>query len=112
MKEKNYIKLVRDGVIEKILQKGEVASYWKATDAELRLRSAQKVVEEAKELLEAFEKSKGRASLLEEAGDLQEAFELFLRTHRISSDELMLAQIENRRKKGSFDGHWILHVLF
>lgn len=109
---KNLVKLVRDGIIERIRRKGEVAVYRQATDAEFLSALAQKLVEEAKELKDAIEEKKSRGEVIREAADIQESFDELLKTVRIETSEVMIAQIEKRRELGGFEGRWLLNVLF
>ncbi len=101
---------MRDKVIEKIIQKGEPANYWQATEEELKLAAAEKLVEEATELRDAIRDSQGKERVIAEAADVQDAFDKCRTVLRLDIEDIMHQQVRKHREWGSFEGGWMLEV--
>lgn len=107
---KNYSKLVRDGIIEKIRVNGDVASYRQATDEEFPAYVARKVREEARELSEALLAGSNEA-IIEEIADLREIVDEVIALRGISNEAIAQIQKQKRYKVGAFGRRWILNIL-
>lgn len=101
---KKYNKLVRDKVIQHILDNGGDPKHHTATEEELPRLSFEKVHEELKELAEAETHEKRT----EEAGDVLEAFDLLCEYLGLSKTEVEKAKIKKALERGQFKKRIVL----
>ncbi len=105
MKKVYYNKLVRDGIKEKIEQKGEECSVRVIVDeAEFEQELLKKVVEEASALAHV----RNRADFLNEYCDLMVVLDALTHKLEISEADITVAMKENIAKKGLFKYHHFL----
>ena len=90
-----YNKLVRDKIIENIKIKGHICEYRKLNDEEYRQELDKKLLEEAKEVIEAHS--------VEELGDLMEVIETIMKEYKISFEEVKQAMQKKRNSNGAFN---------
>lgn len=98
-----YNKLVRDKIIEKIESNGGTAKYHIATDDEFESKLKEKLVEEAKELLEASEEN-----IRNELADTLKVIEEIKKLYNISNEEISEIIKKKDEKTGGFDKRIIL----
>ncbi|WP_136055936.1 nucleoside triphosphate pyrophosphohydrolase [Microbacterium sp. K24] len=93
-----FNKLVRDGIVEKILAGGESATAYTATGADLAQRLRRKAVEEAIELLQA----QSAKDTVEEMADLLEVLDGLRSSLGVSPEEILDVQNKKREQRGGF----------
>ena len=91
----NYNKLVRDKIIENIERKGHSCKYRKLTSKEFERELDNKLLEEAKEVIEEHS--------AEEIGDLLEVIKSIMKEYQISYEEVKNVMEQKRKKNGAFD---------
>ena len=89
-----YNKLVRDEIIKIIENKGGQAKWHIASESEYREKLKEKLLEEAKELVEA--------ESIEEMADVFEVITAYLELRGWSIDDVVKVQQEKRDKRGGF----------
>lgn len=94
---KKYGKLVRDRIPEIIERAGKTATWRELSANEFRLALRAKVLEEAKELMDA-----GDDALLSELADLEEIIEAILCTYDLTRDQLDAARQRKNDERGAF----------
>jgi predicted house-cleaning noncanonical NTP pyrophosphatase (MazG superfamily) len=94
---KKYGKLVRDRIPEIIEQTGKSATWRELSTDDFRLALRAKVLEEAKELVDAADDA-----LLAELADLAEVIETILCAYDLTSDELDAARQRKNDERGAF----------
>jgi predicted house-cleaning noncanonical NTP pyrophosphatase (MazG superfamily) len=94
---KQYGKLVRDRIPEIIERAGKSATWRELSAGEFRLALRAKVLEEAKELVDASDDA-----LLSELADLEEVIEAILCSYNLSRDQLAAAQQRKNDERGAF----------
>jgi predicted house-cleaning noncanonical NTP pyrophosphatase (MazG superfamily) len=92
-----YGKLVRDRTPEIIEQAGKSAAWSELSADEFRLALRAKVLEEAKELVDAAD-----GALLSELADLAEVIETTLCSYDLTSAELDAARERKNNERGAF----------
>ena len=90
-----YNKLVRDNIIGNIERKGHICEYRKLSNEEYSQELDKKLLEEAKEVIEAHS--------AEELGDLMEVIETIMKEHKISFEEVKQAMQKKRNSNGAFN---------
>ena len=98
-----YNKLVRDKIIENIKTKGHQCEYKKMSKEEYRTELDKKLLEEAKEVIEAHS--------VEEIGDLMEVIQAIMKEHQISYEEVQQVMEQKRNKNGAFDRLFIYKII-
>lgn len=101
---KEYKKLVRDGIPDKIRANGEVPHVRILEAEEFRELLKAKLVEEAQELMEARDTDQ----MIEEMADCLEVIKAVAIEYDISWEDITAHQIEKREKRGGFDGRVFL----
>ncbi len=94
---KKYGKLVRDRIPEIIAEAGKSATWRELSADEFRLELRAKVLEEAKELVDAADDA-----LLSELADLSEVIETILWAHNLSREELKAIRQRKNDERGAF----------
>lgn len=94
---KKYGKLVRDRIPEIVKQAGKSVTWRKLSPEEFRLALRAKVLEEAKELVNAADDT-----LLSELADLVEIIEAILQAYDLTRDELEAARQKKNDERGAF----------
>lgn len=94
---KRYGKLVRDRIPEIIERTGKSATWRELSADEYRLALRAKVLEEAKELVDAADDA-----LLSELADLEEVIEAILGAYNLTRDELEAARQRKNDERGAF----------
>jgi predicted house-cleaning noncanonical NTP pyrophosphatase (MazG superfamily) len=92
-----YAKLVRDRIPEIIEQAGKSATWRELSANEFRLALRAKVLEEAKELVDAADDA-----LLSELADLEEVIEATLCAYNLTRDELDAVRQRKNDERGAF----------
>lgn len=98
-----YNKLVRDKIIEKIENNWWVAKHHIATETEFEQKLKEKLVEEAKELLEADQEN-----IRNELADTLKVIEELKKLYHISDEEIVEIMKKKDEKNGAFDKKIIL----
>ncbi len=99
-------KLVRDRIPEKIRRNGEPCSSYRADDDEYWRCLTEKLLEEAREAIEADNPVK----LCEEVGDVLEVIDAILRFKRIPLSLVLELKEGKARQFGKFDDRIILQT--
>jgi predicted house-cleaning noncanonical NTP pyrophosphatase (MazG superfamily) len=94
---KRYGKLVRDRIPEIIERAGKSATWRELSTDEFRLALRAKVLEEAKELVDAADDA-----LLSELADLSEVIETILFAYNLSRGELEMIRQRKNAERGAF----------
>ncbi len=94
---KSYGKLVRDRIPEIMQQAGKSATWRELSADEFRLALRAKVLEEAKELVDAADDA-----LLSELADLAEVIEAILCAYDLTPDDLDAARQRKNNDRGAF----------
>lgn len=100
---KEYDKLIRDLIPEKLDGKGIKYGVHVADDEEYKTKLKEKLVEEAQEVLEA-----GEDELIEELADLAEVLEATMEACGISEGDLAEVRNAKNEKRGAFSERLIL----
>lgn len=102
--EQEFNKLVRDGVLEKIENGGELVKFKNLTGDDLFRALREKLVEEAFEVLDADDSD----SVVEEIADLKEVVDAIVKSLNVSWDEVERVQDNKRKKIGGFENGVVL----
>ena len=106
MRRFKFEKLVRDKIVESIEGHGNVPHYRTLSDEEFAVELKKKLIEEAKELIEAQ-----GDEIIKEIADIQEIIDNLLKTLDISKENLEFAQNVKNDKNGSLKKkHYIEYV--
>ncbi|MBU2235684.1 nucleoside triphosphate pyrophosphohydrolase [Patescibacteria group bacterium] len=98
VQEKEYNKLVRDGIPKIIEEDGCECRYEQLEEDEYRLMLREKFVEEAKELIAA----EGKEEIINELADFEELFEAVQDLEQISSEDVEKKKNQKREERGGF----------
>lgn len=90
----HYNKLVRDKIIENIKRKGHQCQYRELNEEEFLKELDKKLLEEAKEVIEAHS--------AEEIGDLLEVITTIMREYNISYEEVQMTMQQKKDRNGAF----------
>ena len=96
---KNYNKLVRDNIIDIILNDGGKPAFQILDDANFKKALKEKLIEESKELLDA----ESREDIINELSDVLELIDSICQNNKISKEELEIKKQEKKDKRGGFD---------
>lgn len=96
---KIYKKLVRDNIPNIINKEGKNAEFISLDDATFLVALKEKLVEEAREAVQAQDK----AAMIQELADLQEVMDKIKEKYSITSSEVNMAQAVKAIKNGKFD---------
>lgn len=91
----HYNKLVRDKIIENIKRKGHQCKYRELNEEEFLEELDKKLLEEAKEVIEAHN--------AEEIGDLLEVIITMMREYHIAYEDVQAAMQQKNDKNGTFN---------
>ena len=95
---KKYNKLIRDKILEIIRAAGE-RPYWRILDGKEYLREIKKkILEEAKELIEA----KDKKGIVDEIVDIQELTDVLISETGLTKSEIKKQQKIKNKKRGGF----------
>lgn len=94
-------KLVRDGIVDDHRAQGGEVDYDILTGSAKTKALLEKLLEEAKEMLEG-------SVTLEELSDIQEIIDTLMAQIEVSREELGVAQEQKRRRVGGFAGGWFV----
>lgn len=95
-----YNKLIRDKIPEIIEKSGSKAKVRILDDGEYKQELLKKIVEEAKEALEAEGNKK---ELIKEIGDILEIIEYLIKVFDLDSEEIEKIRRERKESRGGFD---------
>lgn len=90
-----YNKLVRDGIIESIQEKGHDATYRVLNEEEYSKELDKKLLEEVNEFIEAHNE--------EEMADLMEVIEAIIRQRGMSLGEIQKIKEDKKQRRGGFE---------
>jgi predicted house-cleaning noncanonical NTP pyrophosphatase (MazG superfamily) len=96
--DKEYHKLVRDGIPEIIRRKGERCEVAIMTEEAYRQALREKLVEEAKEVAQAVTLQE----LIMELADVQEILDTLRTTYALSQETIVQEQVHRRAERGGF----------
>lgn len=103
-----FNKLVRDGIIAKIENNNEHATFEKLDEKTFEYAVNKKLLEELNEVL----KTKTKEELTEELADLLEVIYTKAKLHEISYDEIEQSRIQKYKKYGGFDNRiFLIHTI-
>lgn len=91
-------KLWRDRAVELMEQTGSVIHYKRLDDGEFEEQLRLKMIEEAQEVAQAYEKE----DLVAELADVLEVIDSICELRGISREQIQAAQLEKRQKRGGF----------
>lgn len=97
MRTFQYNKLIRDKILDHMLEEGEKPEWHELSDAEYALALRDKLVEESAEV-DVVQRDK----LIGELADLQEVLDCLAATQGITAEEIVAAQAKKNHKVGSF----------
>lgn len=100
MKEFKQHKLWRDKSLDYVIEHGTIANWRRLSDEEFDKRLREKLLEESQEV----SLSKDHKELVEELADVFEVIESLIELHKISKDEIQLAQSAKKTLRGGFSG--------
>lgn len=104
-------KLIRDKLVDSLTQKGIKLIKKDITDEETIIKYyAQKIVEEANEVLEAScgSVNSEKAKVIEELADLCEIITAFAKLSGISQEQIQAVQTQKANEKGAFENKVII----
>ncbi len=101
-----YRKLIRDKILESMLEHGEHPVYHRLDDAEYMAELKRKILEEASEL-----DLSSPDQILAELVDLQEIIDAMLKAIGRTRTELVRQQAQKRQRSGGFEGRIYLDTV-
>ena len=104
MKMIKYDKLVRDGIVDRIKSTWWIEKHHIASDEEFEIKLKNKILEEAKELVEA----KDLEIVKKELGDILTVAEEIMKFYNISEEEIKIIKQKKDKEVGKFDKRIIL----
>lgn len=96
---KNYNKLVRDNIIDIILNDGGKPAFQILDDDSFKKALKEKLIEESKEVLD----TESKEDLISELSDVLEIIDSICQNNNISKEELEIKKEEKKNKRGGFD---------
>lgn len=105
--EKIFNKLVRDNIIDKITNNGEIASFRILDDIEYKKELLNKLKEECNEVIDAFTYGQSGDMVIELA-DVLEVVNYLAKTINVSMQEVNDVAMMKRFKNGGFDKKYYL----
>lgn len=98
MRKFKFAKLVRDKIVDQIVEAGNKPNWRTMSDQEYIEELKKKLLEEAQEL-----PAEKNDDLINELADIQEIMDKLLMALNIKSNELKAVQVKKNTKAGSFD---------
>ena len=102
MEEKTFNKLVRDNIIDKITDNGELASYHVLDENEYKKELLRKLREECEEVIDAFDYGYS-ADMVVELGDVLEVIRALADSINVRMEEVNDVSLMKRDINGSFE---------
>lgn len=107
MGERTFNKLVRDNIINKITESGEIASYRVLDDIEYKKELLNKLKEECSEVVDAFNNGTS-ANMVMELADVLEVINYLARSINVNMQEVNDVAMVKKTKNGGFDKKYYL----
>ncbi len=92
-------KLARDNTIETMYESGIITKHQQLTKPKLKKALQQKLLEEATEVAQ----SANRSDIIAELADVCEVIDGLKKAYTISSNEIEIAQLAKRKRRGGFE---------
>ncbi|OGD94208.1 hypothetical protein A3F02_02485 [Candidatus Curtissbacteria bacterium RIFCSPHIGHO2_12_FULL_38_9b] len=99
MNRRTYNKLIRDNICEIIKKDGAIPKISKLNDEQFKTALTEKLVEEAKELVEA----KTEEEILNELADVMQLIELIAFNNNLSVSDIEKQKEKKKQKRGAFE---------
>ncbi len=107
MKKRTFNKLVRDNIINKITESGEIASYRVLDDIEYKKELLNKLKEECSEVVDAFNNGTS-ANMVMELADVLEVINYLAKSINVNMQEVNDVAMVKKTKNGGFDKKYYL----
>ena len=107
MEEKIYNKLVRDNIIDKIINNDEIALYRVLDDIEYKKELLNKLKEECNEVVDAFNNGTS-ANMVMELADVLEVINYLAKSINVNMQEVDNVAMMKKMKNGGFDKKYYL----
>ena len=107
MKKRIYNKLVRDNIIDKIINNDEIALYRVLDDIEYKKELLNKLKEECNEVVDAFNNGTS-ANMVMELADVLEVINYLAKSINVNMQEVDDVAMMKKMKNGGFDKKYYL----
>ena len=107
MKKRIYNKLVRDNIIDKIINNDEIALYRVLDDIEYKKELLNKLKEECNEVVDAFNNGTS-ADMVMELADVLEVINYLAKSINVNMQEVDNVAMMKKMKNGGFDKKYYL----
>ena len=107
MKKRIYNKLVRDNIIDKIINNDEIALYRVLDDIEYKKELLNKLKEECNEVVDAFNNGTS-ANMVMELADVLEVINYLAKSINVNMQEVDNVAMMKKMKNGGFDKKYYL----
>lgn len=107
MKKRIYNKLVRDNIIDKIINNDEIALYRVLDDIEYKKELLNKLKEECNEVIDAFNNGTS-ADMVMELADVLEVINYLAKSINVNMQEVDNVAMMKKMKNGGFDKKYYL----